>query len=399
MDDDHAAIETDLAALSLTTTTTTTRCDDDDEDDEEEKDQRRKSNNSNNHGHHRITTTTTLVCDLQYGFPNERRPRREKIGALAAQLGNFFDWQEQRTQMMMKMQHHDDDGGCSEEANRERTQNQLLLPAAVLLVHLAQDDDAVTEILDRLRQKQQGQLLVFAFGEEAEKGNIMNGTTTNDERLPHPSADRNQQRPQPRPGRIGRTTKPLKLVVDAMKGRIIYLSPDADTVLSSSSLFFSNDDTTKDHENNKTDDDDFRTTTTFDNTNNVLSCIIVGGLIDRRHIQTNRSLSRAMELDIPTARWPLPKPVPANNPIMVDNNDNNDTNNYWDPHEPLNVDCILQGMQDWLWTGDLSTSIANALDAHVQRHPGRPRHKTNQPTNQPTNNDSSGQQPRYIVSS
>jgi hypothetical protein len=387
----HAAIETDLAALlSLTTT----RYDDDGKDDDQEKVQQRNSNNNNNNNnnghnsgsHHRIATTTTLVCDLQYGFPNEKRPRREKIGALAAQLGNFLHWQHTQLQLQQHDDNDDDDGCCI----RERSKNQ---PADVLLVYLAQDDDAVTEILHRLRQKQQQSLLIFAFGEEEtqEKGNIMMNvttttTTTTDERLLLPSADTlNQPRQSPpiRPGRIGRTTKPLQQVVNAMKGRIIYLSPDADAVLSSFSFSFSGGDNdnhaNKDQEKKKkkTNDDDFRTITTFDDTNNVLlSGIIVGGLIDRRHIQTNRSLSRAMELNIPTARWPLP---------MVDNDDDNTNNNNddWDPHEPLNVDCILQGMQDWLWTGDLSTSIAHALDAHVQRHPGRPRHKT-KPTNQPT---------------
>ena len=49
--------------------------------------------------------------------------------------------------------------------------------------------------------------------------------------------------------------------------------------------------------------------------------IIVGGLIDRRHIQTNRSLSRATDLDLPTPPWPLPKSKKSFDDDIDSNND------------------------------------------------------------------------------
>jgi hypothetical protein len=300
-----------------------------------------------------VSTCCTFVCDLQYGFPNERRPRREKIGAIAAQLGNFFDWQYQQLQKQQQKQANAtavlQNGSCrgtsccsdADEPNGGRkpvvtaalVATPAPVPAAVLLVHLARDDDAVKEILSRLLLSNEGlaeqQQTTAAVGDDNHNGTLVDRSGDD------PTKQHQQQQQQRRHRMIQATTVPLQQVVNAMKGKVIYLSPDADTVLSSSSDAAPSDD----QKHFMTD----------------LSCIIVGGLIDRRHIQTNRSLSRATTLAIPTARWPLP----------ID----------WDDHEPLNVDCILQGMQDWLWTGDLQRAIADALAAHVRRHPGRPQHK------------------------
>jgi hypothetical protein len=235
----------------------------------------------------------TFVCDLQYSFPNERRPRREKIGALANQLANFWEWQQNQ---------------CDTHNSTTRKK-----PGLIMLVHLEQDDDAVTEILDRLQQLE----------DEPRSANV----ATKDGTLLCCQSDNHQRI-------IKTTTDPLKQVTNAMNGKAIYLSPDAETVLSSSSSS-----STSPNNEGKVHD---------------LSCIIVGGIIDRKNISQYRSLSRALELDIPAARWPMPTD--------------------WNPNEPLNIDCILQGMQSWIWTGNLQTSIAEALEAHVRRHPGRPKH-------------------------
>lgn len=97
--------------------------------------------------------------------------------------------------------------------------------------------------------------------------------------------------------------------------------------------------------------------------------IVVGMLIDRR-IQVDRSRLRSNDLRIPSARWPA---LPG-----------------LDPKEPFNVDCILEGMQQWEWnyhqfTGaneganDASacfqTAALQAFRHHQDRHPQRPTHK------------------------
>jgi hypothetical protein len=93
---------------------------------------------------------------------------------------------------------------------------------------------------------------------------------------------------------------------------------------------------------------------------------IVGLLIDRR-IQPNRSMNRATSLDITAARWPL-----------------EDFFSNIDSQEPLNVDTIMEGMQEWYWNcnrGDMRNeecfvqAAASAMERHAQRHPNRPLHK------------------------
>ena len=108
------------------------------------------------------------------------------------------------------------------------------------------------------------------------------------------------------------------------------------------------------------------------------STVVVGLLIDRRTVQVNRSLNRANNLQLPTARWPLD--------LVSD---------VLDPQEPLNVDCVLEGMQQWYWNCEAATATAaegdhsdtesltgcfqqaaiQALRHHQERHPERPMHK------------------------
>ena len=96
--------------------------------------------------------------------------------------------------------------------------------------------------------------------------------------------------------------------------------------------------------------------------------LIVGLLIDRR-VQVNRSRDRAAKLTIPTARWNLEC-----------------VSDVLDPNEPLNVDCVLEGMQQWYWNCAVGTSrcsdprryqdaVIAALQHHQERHPKRPQHK------------------------
>eukprot|EP00977_Amphora_coffeiformis_P009006 scaffold2043_cov166-Amphora_coffeaeformis.AAC.5 len=102
--------------------------------------------------------------------------------------------------------------------------------------------------------------------------------------------------------------------------------------------------------------------------------IVVGLLIDRRTIQTNKSKDRAHKLDLMAVRWPLGQ-IASN----------------ISPSEPLNVDCVLEGMQQWEWNWNIASdsaeatekdrakactdAIVQALEHHTQRHPERPIHK------------------------
>lgn len=124
--------------------------------------------------------------------------------------------------------------------------------------------------------------------------------------------------------------------------------------------------------------------------------IIVGLLIDRR-VQLNRSLQRAQQAftsedstttttttttttinssqnmgGVLTKRWPLKELGFVN----IHGN------------EPLNVDCVLEGMQQWWWNilqqdknnnnrkECLAKAIEQAIQHHANRHPSRPVHRT-----------------------
>lgn len=95
------------------------------------------------------------------------------------------------------------------------------------------------------------------------------------------------------------------------------------------------------------------------------STIVVGLLIDRRTIQLNRSKKRALLLNVKAARWPL-----------------EEFSNI-DKQEPLNVDTIMEGMQQWWWNCETCKrkecfiqAATQAIERHCQRHPNRPLHKT-----------------------
>jgi hypothetical protein len=96
--------------------------------------------------------------------------------------------------------------------------------------------------------------------------------------------------------------------------------------------------------------------------------VIVGMLIDRRTIQVNRSARRANHLQVDSARWPL--------------EDATTGNSAWHVNEPLNVDCILEGMAQWFWNkwqghdeeSACMNAIRQAIRHHEERHPERPRH-------------------------
>jgi hypothetical protein len=96
--------------------------------------------------------------------------------------------------------------------------------------------------------------------------------------------------------------------------------------------------------------------------------VVVGLLIDRR-VQPNRSKDRASKLNMVAKRWPL-----------------EDCFLEISAKEPLNVDCVLEGMQQWWWNSeDASAKVdresfikaaSQAIDHHAKRHPSRPLHVT-----------------------
>lgn len=225
-----------------------------------------------------------LICDAGYGFPREARPRKEKILAIARQLVNFLQWQEQSV-------YH-------------------ASPMAKVRVVSCPDDE--------IRQALQDRTLSLLGGTEL-PSHVSFSCEGLEDTCPNTTMGSSDQ--------------------------VIYLSPDANESL--------------------------------DPSHKPPRVVVVGLLIDRR-IQPNRSNDRAFQLDLVSKRWPLEsffQEISAN--------------------EPLNVDCVLEGMQQWWWNTDNLLSdnpkqehdgkahkeafvqaASQAINHHAERHPSRPVHLT-----------------------
>jgi len=319
------------------------------------------------HDHHeereplkRRNPRARILCDF-YGLPNEDRPRREKILANARQLVNFLWWQVSRS------------SSTTENMSNNRKSPP---PLADVIIVGCTDPAARAALEDRMYQ--------LWKDESAKASNIPSSSLL----LPFPSHLTFDDQPlgdfvdeAAFPSSSG--TKESEEGGDATaaengtyggKSDIVYLSPDASEVL--------------------------------DISRPPPSTVIVGLIIDRRRIQVGRSLHRASDLKIPSARWPIES--------LQDESQQGDSETLiLDKNEPLNVDCVMEGIQQWYWNVDLAASAGSpcnrapfgsvarrnpnedndesnnskicrscfveaasqALRHHQERHPGRPKHK------------------------
>jgi hypothetical protein len=229
-----------------------------------------------------------LICDAGYGVPREKRPRQEKILAIARQLANFLIWQQVQEKdyyAAIKVVACQDES--LKQALEERTRSLLgdgtsdaPSPPILAIQHLSFSCQSLEETCRELSEE---------------------------------------------------TGDP-----------VIYLSPDVSEAL--------------------------------DPTMRPPRYVVIGLLIDRR-IQPHRSQVRATDLNLISKRWPL-------------DNCFREISAY----EPLNVDCILEGMQQWWWNSDdvvvaskndepsvhretFLQAAAQAIQHHAERHPSRPVHK------------------------
>jgi hypothetical protein len=289
-----------------------------------------------------------FICDLGYGLPNESRPRKEKILAIARQLTNFLVWRHQgQVQVQLPTAHlliilgisahSEKQANASSFSNNSREGETIDTRSQETL--LVQD-----ALFERMRE-------IWAQHESIEAP-FPDHTVS----FVHDSLDEFLQTSCEVHNRTsGRNSYDNRDVV--------YLSPDATTTLDIATLPPKN--------------------------------IIIGLLIDRRSIQVNRSYMRAQDIQVPSARLSFDCVAP----LSIDKN------------EPLNVDCVLEVMQQWSWnvflagrtiqrdtqtaasdvgSGFPSTprvdsptmkaafdrAVIQAMQHHWSRHPRRPLHKT-----------------------
>ena len=308
-----------------------------------------------------------FICDLGYGLPNEVRPRKEKIFAIAKQLVTFLSWQTQQQQLLQypvaplyivlgKTMHQPPKStafATTVSGEIGKSGDTVVAPLADAITN----SDSVDH--DNFQSPEHNELKAIHDMLLARMQEVWHKITIADPLPPFPE------------NVITFSYQPLNAFLLTFGGiatgnhrdnDTVYLSPDAANVL----------DTTKPPPRN----------------------IIIGMLIDRRTIQHNRSVLRAQEHHIQAVRWPIES-------IM--------TNRHFIPqtihkNEPLNVDCVLEGMQQWYWNilthtterpkpvETLHTDVVNrtnptiyretfevaamqAIHHHIIRHPQRPLHK------------------------
>lgn len=300
------------------------------------------------------TRCKILVCDAGYGFPREARPRKEKMLAIARQLANFLQWQQQQQQ-------HADNAqalalvqvvGCLDESIRSALKARTL--------ELLQQDQLPAHVEFSCQPLEE-------YCRSSAAASSADGVSLGEDATPNHDN--------------GSTLEPPN------KNTIVYLSPDADTSL--------------------------------DSNQPPPNVMVIGLLVDRK-VQRNRSKDRATALQITTKRLPLDgfslveedDDDNKSNENFIEQSDNPATTIVLDRHEPLNIDCILEGIQQWWWNcakveeADNTTSsdgndddngidsndqlhhrssllhqcfvqaTAQAMEHHSQRHPARPTHNT-----------------------
>lgn len=248
-----------------------------------------------------------LLLDAGYGFPREKKVRKEKINAISSQLSNFLIWQTMgstKTDCQFAVVRV---VGCPDEKTKMLLENRTIenmkrAPASSSALNI--NDSLPSHVA-----------ITCETLEECLESLASNNTATS-------------------------TTATYSSNFDEP----VYLSPDADESL--------------------------------DPCSEPPGIAIVGLLIDRR-VQPNRSRDRAQNIGIVARRWPL-----------------EDCFAEIDSHEPLNVDCVLEGMQQWWWNWSHSSiscsndaeankrvkretfiqAASQAIEHHAKRHPSRPLH-------------------------
>jgi len=235
-----------------------------------------------------------LVLDAGFGFPREKKVRKEKINAISSQLSNFLVWQTGATASQYALVRV---VGCPDENIKTLLENRTI---------------------ENMKKA----------APSASSNTLPSHVTISLQTLEECLEDLSATRPTI-----------LTAAIDSENvDEPVYLSPDAAESL--------------------------------DPCCEPPEIAIVGLLIDRR-VQPNRSRDRANKIGIVARRWPLEDCFAEIN-----------------SHEPLNVDCVLEGMQQWWWNWKNTTATCSdnvkretfiqaasqAIEHHCKRHPSRPLH-------------------------
>ena len=97
----------------------------------------------------------TLICDAWYGFPTQKRPRRERINAVGRQISNFLEWRHRHTQyapLLLQRQQQQSTSSSSKINDIDPPRNT---PCHIVFLGAAGDVKAVQKRVDELSQQEQ----------------------------------------------------------------------------------------------------------------------------------------------------------------------------------------------------------------------------------------------------
>jgi len=310
-----------------------------------------------------------LICDLGYGLPKETRPRNEKIRAIARQLVNFLYWRHNTTSSRQEQQQQqrppdahiwivlgssstkvkatasaDANITTTSSSNSSSIQQVLLERMEEVWYQLLADETSSCGDIAPTKETPFPDTMV-SFTESSLEEFLGLQDEDLDPQHTNKSIENSDMNEQPATDEETSKTR-------SVSSTCYYLSPDAAVALDPAAP--------------------------------PPQTVVIGLLIDRRRIQFHRSADRAQSLSIPSARWPLD---------CVDRRLHG--------NEPLNVDTVLEGMQQWHWNyyyNDYDSNVFsdddNNADAssrtrrndafrqaatqailhHQERHPERPWH-------------------------
>jgi hypothetical protein len=358
-----------------------------------------------------------LVCDCGYGFPNEVRPRQEKLNAISRQLVNFLVWQQKNCDSQTFAAHLLIILGTGECRTRaiftlphDATGDPVASVAAGVACSLedaniigtpsfvASTNGLHTVLLDRMQEVWNQQRVVDSKMATFPNDRVVFTYDT----LPEAIDELQRQLTSATQTNHSETIVPTTLdspplvVKDALVSDVATVEEPVLHCAGDGSIA-SGIDNRESHSDSSAAGTGSSVVYLSPDAKDVLDVaatrpphiVIVGMLIDRRTIQVHRSSRRAQSMVIPTARWPLEQCATEANPDTFET-DNGSTSNQplveFHPNEPLNVDCVLEGMQLWDWNcsrrhedkdkgSPLILAIQEALRHHQQRHPQRVRHK------------------------
>lgn len=271
-----------------------------------------------------------IVCDCAYGWPSQKRPRNERVRAVARQLRNFLDWRE-----------NDDD-------RRREDDYDDNVHSEVVVIGAEEDLRPLRERLDVLASTSASASgLVFRSGTSVRECVAEHlSRETEDDDPPTRSEDEEENDATES---LTRATERLRVTNDDGDDErsgvvapladgdavVAYLSPDAPRALDPASA--------------------------------PPDVVVVGMLVDRR-VTPGRSRRRAESAGVDSARLPL-------GAVFASSASRDD-----DEREPLNIDTVLEIVERWRWlrrddgTKDERAFVeaaTRALRRHRERHPNQ----------------------------